>query len=53
MATHWSVSGDADGTMSKPWGLFLFPTITAGLLVLFIAIPQIDPLRENILSFRE
>ncbi|WP_435153127.1 SdpI family protein [Haladaptatus sp. DFWS20] len=53
MATHWNASGDADGTMSKLWGLFLLPTLTAGLLVLFAVIPRIDPLSENIQMFRE
>ncbi len=52
IATHWNASGNADGTMPKLWGLFLLPTMTAGLLVLFAAIPRIDPLRENIAEFR-
>ncbi|KZN24084.1 hypothetical protein A4G99_06385 [Haladaptatus sp. R4] len=52
IASHWNASGNADGTMPKLWGLFLIPTMTAGLLVLFAAIPRIDPLRENIAEFR-
>lgn len=53
IASHWNASGNVDGTMPKLWGLFLLPTMTAGLLVLFAAIPRIDPLRENIADFRE
>ncbi|WP_423745344.1 SdpI family protein (plasmid) [Haladaptatus sp. SPP-AMP-3] len=53
MATHWNASGAADGTMPKLWGLLFLPTLTAGLLVLFAALPRIDPLRENVAAFRE
>ncbi len=53
IASHWNANGNADGSMPKLWGLFLLPTLTAGLLVLFAAIPRIDPLRENIAEFRE
>ncbi|QCC49522.1 SdpI family protein [Halobellus limi] len=52
MATHWNAAGQPDGTMSKPAALALFPVISAVLLVIFAAIPRIDPLRENIISFR-
>ncbi|WP_266076364.1 SdpI family protein [Haladaptatus caseinilyticus] len=53
MATHWTTSGDADGTMGKLWGAFLLPTVTAVLLALFAVIPRIDPLDENISVFRK
>jgi uncharacterized membrane protein len=53
MATHWNANGVVDGTMPKLWGLLFLPTLTASLLVLFAAIPRIDPLRENIAAFRE
>ena len=53
IASHWNASGNANGSMPKLWGLFLVPTLTAGLFVLFAAIPRIDPLRENIAEFRE
>ncbi|MFA9516874.1 SdpI family protein [Halopenitus sp. H-Gu1] len=52
MATHWNAAGQPDGTMSKPVALALFPVLSAVLLVVFAAIPRIDPLRENIASFR-
>ncbi len=53
IASHWNASGNADGSMPKLWGLFLLPTLTAGLLALFAAIPRLDPLHENIAEFRE
>ena len=53
MATHWGLSGKADGYMPRTWGLFLVPLISAGLALLLLAIPRIDPLRENIEKFRD
>jgi len=52
MATHWNAAGQPDGTMSKPAALALVPVMSAVLLVTFAVIPRIDPLRENIASFR-
>ena len=52
MATHWNTAGQPDGTMPKTAALALLPAMTAGLLVLFALVPRIDPLRENIASFR-
>lgn len=53
MASHWNAAGQVDGYMSKFWGLFLMPVMAAGMLLLFLAIPQIDPLKANIAKFRE
>jgi uncharacterized membrane protein len=52
MATHWNSRGEVDGYMSKFWGLFFMPLLVTGLAVLFLAIPRIDPKRENIAKFR-
>ena len=52
IASHWNIRGEADGYMSKSWGLFLMPTISVGLLLLFVLIPKIDPLKANIEQFR-
>ena len=51
MASHWNVKGEVDGYMSKFWGLFLMPFVSAGLLLLFILVPKIDPLKANIEKF--
>jgi len=53
MASHWNTQGKVDGYMSKFWGLFLMPIVSIGLLFLFILIPKIDPLKENIEKFRK
>jgi len=53
VASHWNAKGQVDGYMSKFWGLFLMPFILVGLALLFIAIPRIDPLKENIEKFRK
>jgi Predicted integral membrane protein len=53
MATHWNSQGEVDGYMSKLWGLFFMPLMITGLAVLFLAIPRIDPKRENIAKFRK
>jgi len=52
MPSHWNVAGEIDGYMSKFWGVFLLPIITAVLLPLFMVIPHIDPLKANIAQFR-
>ena len=53
MASHWNAQGQVDGYVSKFWGLFLIPIISIGLFLLFILIPKIDPLKENIEKFRK
>lgn len=52
VASHWNTQGQVDGYMSKFWGIFLLPIILVGIMLLFIAIPRIDPLKKNIESFR-
>ncbi len=53
MASHWNIRGQVDGYMPKFLGLFLMPFISIGLFLLFVLIPKIDPLRENIEKFRK
>ena len=53
MASHWNVNDQVDGYMSKFWGMFLMPVITLGMFLLFILIPNIDPLKANIAKFRD
>ena len=52
MASHWNVRNEVDGYLSRFWGLFLMPIIALGLVLLFIAVPRIDPLKHNIERFR-
>jgi uncharacterized membrane protein len=53
MASHWGMNNEVNGTTSKFWGIFLMPVITVAMFLLFLAIPSIDPLKENIAKFRE
>jgi len=53
MASHWNANDQVDGYMSKFWGVFMMPLITLGMLVLFLVLPNIDPLKANIAQFRE
>jgi len=51
MASHWNSKGEIDGYMSKTYGLFLMPVISIILVLLFILILKIDPLKKNIKKF--
>jgi len=53
MASHWNAQGEVDDYMSKFWGTFLTPVILLTMFLLFILIPKIDPLKENIEKFRK
>ncbi len=52
MASHWNAADQVDGYTSRFWGVFLMPLISLGMTALFLVIPLIDPLRENIARFR-
>ncbi|MFC1742012.1 SdpI family protein [Nanoarchaeota archaeon] len=53
MATHWNSAGQPDGSMSRFWGASLMPIVLLGMLLLFMIIPKIDPLKNNIAKFRK
>jgi uncharacterized membrane protein len=53
MASHWNTANQVDGYISRFWGAFLMPVIAAAMLLLFLVIPGIDPLKANIAKFRE
>jgi len=52
MASHWNANDQVDGYMSKFWGVYMMPLVTLGLFLLFLVIPNIDPLKANIAEFR-
>lgn len=52
LASHWNAAGEVNGYMSKFWGVFLLPIVIAAMFLLFIIIPRIDPMKENIAAFR-
>lgn len=53
MASHWNENDQVDGYMPKFWGVFLMPLVTLGMFLLFLVIPNIDPLKANIAQFRD
>lgn len=52
MASHWDISGAANGSMPKLWAIFLFPVLMILTLGLSIVLPMIDPMKKNIELFR-
>lgn len=52
MASHWNANDQVDGYMSKFWGVYMMPLVTIGLFLIFLLIPNIDPLKANIAQFR-
>ncbi|MDD2935625.1 MAG: DUF1648 domain-containing protein [Candidatus Pacebacteria bacterium] len=53
VASHWNSQGMVDGYMSKFWGIFLMPIILIFMYGIYFIIPKIDPLKNNIESFRK
>jgi len=53
MASHWNARGDVDGYMTKCWALFFMPFLSIVMLLFFLLLPKIDPLKENIEKFRK
>lgn len=51
-ASHWNSAGEVDGYMSKFWGIYLMPMVLLGMFLIFWVIPKIDPLKNNLESFR-
>lgn len=53
MASHWNYKGEVDDYLPKSFLLFLMPIISVFLFLIFLIIPRIDPLKENIKKFRK
>jgi len=52
VASHWNAAGEVDDYMSRFWGVAIFPIVVLAMYLLFLLIPRIDPLKENIAEFR-
>jgi uncharacterized membrane protein len=48
LASHWNAQGDVDGYMGKATALFLMPVLSLIFLVVFLTVPKMDPMKENI-----
>ena len=53
MASHWGTNDQVDGYTGKFWGVFMMPILSVGMLALFLIVPYLDPLKENIADFRD
>lgn len=53
IASHWGMNGEVNGYMSKFLGLFLMPIIMIVLSIFLFWLPKIDPMKENIVTFRK
>jgi uncharacterized membrane protein len=51
VVSHWNAAGQADGYMSKLWGLGLIPLIMTGFVALLAVLPRIDPYKKNYEKF--
>ena len=51
VVSHWNAAGQADGYMSKLWGLGLIPLIMIACAGLFAILPRIDPYKKNYEKF--
>jgi len=49
--SHWNISGQVDGTMSRLGTLLFLPGLSAAIWLLLLALPKIDPLRKSYPAF--
>jgi len=53
MASHWGISGQVDGYMSKVSGLYFLPVLMLLMYVLLRFLPTFDPYRHNFSQFEK
>jgi len=53
LVSHWGLYGEPNGYSSKFVGLFLMPIISLVMYVLFLVLPHVDPMKENVKEFRK
>jgi len=52
IASHWDAQGQVNGYMGKTAAILLIPCTLVFLAIIFLLIPAIDPLKENIAKFQ-
>jgi uncharacterized membrane protein len=52
MPSHWNAQGQVDGYSGRGFAVFFLPLVTAGLALLLMFIPALDPLKANAEQFR-
>lgn len=50
--SHWNVHGQVDRYSSRVWGAFGLPLMAAGIYLLMVLVPGMDPKRESYARFR-
>ncbi len=51
-ASHWDELGNPNSYMSRFWSVALIPLMIIGLTALLLFLPNIDPLKKNIIRFQ-
>lgn len=49
--SHWNIKGQVDAYSSRLWGAFGIPLMTAGIYIMMVLLPLIDPRRQNYQKF--
>jgi uncharacterized membrane protein len=49
--SHWNFRGEIDAYSSRFWGAFGIPLLNAGIYIMMLLLPLIDPRRENYQKF--
>ncbi|HBV97680.1 MAG: integral membrane protein [Peptococcaceae bacterium BICA1-7] len=50
--SHWNVHGQVDQYSSRLWGALGLPLLSAGIYIMMVLLPSIDPRRENYKRFK-
>jgi uncharacterized membrane protein len=49
--SHWNFYGQADAWSSREFHVYFFPALTAGMYLLFLVVPNLDPKKERYQDF--
>lgn len=49
--SHWNIRGEVDAYSSKFWSAFGIPLMTAGIYVMMLVLPALDPRKQNYARF--
>ena len=52
MASHWGISGEVNGYVSKNFGIYFLPVLMLILYFVFRLLPKIDPYKKNFQEFQ-
>ena len=52
VAIHWDLQGNANGYSGSAFAAYFMPVLSLAMLLLFMFLPTIDPLKKNYAAFR-